>query len=125
VRSPRSSRNWPSGRGSIRTGCRPTCCVTPSPAICWPTGPTCAPCSRCWATPTSPPTQIYTHVLDERIEGSGSPGPSSGGGPMTRHPRISAVVPACEKTPSDGGRQTVKRALTPVEGARKTEQDNR
>jgi integrase len=33
---------------------RRTCCATPSPATCWPGAPTCAPCSNCWAMPTSP-----------------------------------------------------------------------
>jgi integrase/recombinase XerD len=35
------------------SGCRPTRCVTASPATCWRGGPTCARCRRCSATRTS------------------------------------------------------------------------
>ena len=53
---------------STPPGSRRTCSATPSPATCSPAAPTCAASSCCSATPTSPPPQIYTHVLAERLQ---------------------------------------------------------
>jgi site-specific recombinase XerD len=43
----------PSEPASSRSGSTRTCCATPSPRICSRAAPTCAPCRRCWAMPTS------------------------------------------------------------------------
>ena len=37
------------------TGSAPTCCATPAPPTCWPTGPTSGWSRSCSATPPSPP----------------------------------------------------------------------
>ena len=40
----------------------------PLPATCSTAAPTCAQSSRCSATPVISTTEIYTHVLEERLK---------------------------------------------------------
>jgi hypothetical protein len=60
VRHPHAPAFCPGTEGARRTrwhrprsASRPTCCAMALPHVCSTMVPTCAPCSRCWATPTS------------------------------------------------------------------------
>ena len=39
-----------------------------SPATCWHAAPICGACNNCSAMPDIGTTQIYTHVLDARLQ---------------------------------------------------------